>query len=196
MATAQPLQHLEVLERGSFSQIQDSFHFNDWDIWNSMTMLTYPATRAALRHELDLIFYKAYSHTPDTYSTPPIHYSCPFSFNFCFEDMHTPTRLRVLYLLAVLVPDVLSQCASYGSDYVDGGTYCINTQSPDYFSFGTFFTGCQPSDSQGNITPILVDPNNNEYFCSDIPTTPDNTVYKSTWYVYHIIKIRVDMLHV
>lgn len=32
------------------------------------------------------------------------------------------------------------------------------------------------------ITPILVDPDENEYFCSDIATSPDDTSFLSTWY--------------
>ncbi|KAI1623750.1 hypothetical protein EDD37DRAFT_438741 [Exophiala viscosa] len=91
---------------------------------------------------------------------------------------------RLLHsLLAVffLAGQTLADCISFGYDFVDGGgPYCINTTSTDYFSFGTEFEGCQPSDSQGDITPILVDPNGNEYFCSDIPTQPDDTDMVST----------------
>ncbi|EXJ89107.1 hypothetical protein A1O3_02171 [Capronia epimyces CBS 606.96] len=79
-----------------------------------------------------------------------------------------------LYIFLALATQSAADCLSYGYDFVDGGgPYCINTTSPDFFSFGTLFYGCQPTDSQGDITPILIDPNGGEYFCSDIPTQPD-----------------------
>ncbi|KIV81088.1 hypothetical protein PV11_08538 [Exophiala sideris] len=89
--------------------------------------------------------------------------------------------LHSLLALFALAGQTLADCISFGYDFVDGGgPYCINTTSTDYFSFGTEFEGCQPSDSQGDITPILVDPNNNEYFCSNIPTQPADTDMVST----------------
>ena len=45
----------------------------------------------------------------------------------------------------------------------------------------TVLPGCTPDDSQGNITPILVDPNFDDYSCSDIPTQPDDTEIISYW---------------
>jgi hypothetical protein len=38
-----------------------------------------------------------------------------------------------------------------------------------------------------SITPILVDPDENEYFCSDIQTSPDDTSTLSTWSVTKFI---------
>ncbi|EXJ72717.1 uncharacterized protein A1O5_03864 [Cladophialophora psammophila CBS 110553] len=76
-----------------------------------------------------------------------------------------------------------ADCLSYGYDFVNqGGPYCINTTSTAYFSFGTEFFGCQPSDVQDAVTPILVDPNSDEYFCSDIAVQPDGEDMVSTWY--------------
>ncbi|EXJ94936.1 hypothetical protein A1O1_00054 [Capronia coronata CBS 617.96] len=86
-----------------------------------------------------------------------------------------------LYIFLAVAGQSAADCLSYGYDFVDGGgPYCINTTSPDFFSFGTEFYGCQPSDSQGDITPILIDPNGDEYFCSDIPTQPDGSDIVST----------------
>ena len=65
--------------------------------------------------------------------------------------------------------------------------------SQDYFSFGTEFEGCTPSDSQGDITPILVDPNEDEYFCSNIPTQPAETDIVSTCNVTNNIVRKSDM---
>ncbi|ETN37719.1 uncharacterized protein HMPREF1541_07342 [Cyphellophora europaea CBS 101466] len=71
-------------------------------------------------------------------------------------------------------------CHSYGWDYVDGGTYCVNTKSDEYFSFGTGFWGCTPNDTQGGVEPILVDPDSNDVLCSVIQTNPDDVNMVST----------------
>lgn len=78
-----------------------------------------------------------------------------------------------------LIVRVCAQCQSYGYDFVDGGSYFQNISSTDDFTFISFFEGCE---GEGSITPILVDPNENEYFCSDIDTSPDDTLFNSTWY--------------
>lgn len=71
-------------------------------------------------------------------------------------------------------------CGSYGTDYVDGGNYCIDTRSDDFFSFGTGFWGCTPNDTQGGVEPIIVNPNNDDFFCSTIQTQPDDEIMIST----------------
>ncbi|KAJ9608272.1 hypothetical protein H2200_007260 [Cladophialophora chaetospira] len=79
----------------------------------------------------------------------------------------------VVALLAIAGKSA-ADCESFGYDFVNGGgPYCINTTSTSYFTFGTEFFGCQPSDVQGAVSPILVDPNNDEYQCSDIAVQPD-----------------------
>ncbi|KAJ9499166.1 hypothetical protein H2202_005323 [Exophiala xenobiotica] len=86
-----------------------------------------------------------------------------------------------VFILLALSRWTSADCVSYGVDYVDGGgPYCINTTSTDFFSFVSDFEGCQPSDSQGDITPILIDPNGDEYFCSDVATQPDDVDMTST----------------
>ncbi|KIY00523.1 uncharacterized protein Z520_04208 [Fonsecaea multimorphosa CBS 102226] len=83
--------------------------------------------------------------------------------------------------LLALAGKSAAECDSYGYDFVNnGGPYCIHTTSTAYFSFGTEFFGCQPSDVQGSVTPILVDPNSDEYFCSDIAVQPDGEDMVST----------------
>ena len=83
------------------------------------------------------------------------------------------------FLLAItFVVGVFADCQSYGVDFVDGGSYFQNISSTDDFTFISYFEGCA---GEGSITPILVDPNENEYFCSDIPTSPDDTNFNSTW---------------
>ncbi|ETI27929.1 hypothetical protein G647_00378 [Cladophialophora carrionii CBS 160.54] len=79
-----------------------------------------------------------------------------------------------VFALLALSGRSAADCLSYGYDFVDGGgPYCINTTSTSYFTFGTEFFGCQPSDVQDAVTPILIDPNGDEYFCSDIGVQPD-----------------------
>jgi hypothetical protein len=74
----------------------------------------------------------------------------------------------------------LCDCGTYGTDYVHGGTYCIDTRKNDFFEFGTAFFGCTPDDTQGGVEPILVAPNNDNFLCSVIPTNPDDTAMMST----------------
>ena len=69
----------------------------------------------------------------------------------------------------VFNPD--SICYSYGVDFVDEGSYFINSLSSDSFSSVSTFKGC----NTGLADILLVDPNDDEYLCDDIPTTPDDT---------------------
>lgn len=78
--------------------------------------------------------------------------------------------------LAVLAGKAVADCASYGIDFQDGGSYFQNITSTDDFSFASVFEGCQP-DVCNNI---LVDPNGDEYQCSDTNLTPDDTDQLST----------------
>lgn len=80
----------------------------------------------------------------------------------------------------VAAPLVTAICSSYGTDYVHGGTYCVDTRSNDFFSFGTAFWGCSVNDTQGGVDPILVDPNSDDYICSTIQTNPDDVNMIST----------------
>ncbi|CZR54879.1 uncharacterized protein PAC_04763 [Phialocephala subalpina] len=67
-------------------------------------------------------------------------------------------------------------CESYGIDFTNGGSYFIDDTDAIDFTFLTQFEGCDDEE----ITPILVDPDENEYFCSQIATSPDDTSFLST----------------
>ncbi|KAK5116862.1 hypothetical protein LTR85_009122 [Meristemomyces frigidus] len=80
-------------------------------------------------------------------------------------------------------PDWSNPCVSYGVDFQDQGSYFQNISSTDPFTFVSFFegmtldaVGCQ-ADTCDNI---LVDPNGDEYLCSDTNLTPDDTNQMST----------------
>lgn len=104
--------------------------------------------------------------------------------------------LLLLYVFASLARYTKGQCVSYGLDFVNGGSYFIDSTLATNFTFLSEFDGMSlafPSKSvtdrfsgigcdDEEITPILVDPDENEYFCSDIPTSPDLTSFLSTWY--------------
>lgn len=83
-----------------------------------------------------------------------------------------------LLLAIAFVARAFADCQSFGYDFVDGGSYFQNISSSDDFTFITYFEGCE---GEGTITPILVDPNENGYFCSDIATGPDDALLNSTW---------------
>ncbi|TLS29343.1 hypothetical protein PpBr36_01551 [Pyricularia pennisetigena] len=59
---------------------------------------------------------------------------------------------------------VAQSCTSQGIDYSNGGSYYIDSSSNDYFSFVSEFQGCY----RESISPVLVDPDNNQYACSAI----------------------------
>ncbi|KAL1303725.1 hypothetical protein AAFC00_007071 [Neodothiora populina] len=67
-------------------------------------------------------------------------------------------------------------CVSYGIDFVDGGSYFINTNSTDDFTCVSQFSGC--NNDVANI--ILSGPNDLEVYCSDVPLQPDYTSEMST----------------
>lgn len=62
-------------------------------------------------------------------------------------------------------------CQSFGIDFVSGGTYFQNSLSTDPWTALQEFSGCQ-NDTSDNV---LVDPNGNQYECSNTPLTPDDT---------------------
>ncbi|KAH8687560.1 hypothetical protein BGZ60DRAFT_522209 [Tricladium varicosporioides] len=84
--------------------------------------------------------------------------------------------LVLSYAFLGLIRYAIATCNSYGIDFVDGGSYFIDSSSTANFTFLTDFSGCDSEE----ITPILVDPNEDEYFCSQIPTSPDLTSFLST----------------
>lgn len=78
--------------------------------------------------------------------------------------------------LAVVRSDPNSICYSFGVDYVDEQPYFINSQSTEDFTAVSYFQGC--NDDVADV--LFVAPNNDEYLCSQIPTTPENDNKLST----------------
>ncbi|KAF2808430.1 uncharacterized protein BDZ99DRAFT_55601 [Mytilinidion resinicola] len=62
-------------------------------------------------------------------------------------------------------------CDAFGIDYVDGGSYFINTNSQDNFTFVTEFEGCNDDIANTMIVPPDDAPDNDEIICSDLDTT-------------------------
>ncbi|OCL13893.1 hypothetical protein AOQ84DRAFT_411292 [Glonium stellatum] len=81
-----------------------------------------------------------------------------------------------LGLLALLARRSLADCISFGMDFQSGGSYFQNINSTDPFTFVSEFEGCN-NDTANNV---LVDPNGNQYLCTDTPLTPDDTPEMST----------------
>lgn len=79
-------------------------------------------------------------------------------------------------VLGVFATQVRAQCESYGVDFQPGGTYFQNASSTAPFTFVEYFEGCD----QDVADNILVDPNGNEYECSQTPLTPPDTNELST----------------
>ncbi|OAG12855.1 uncharacterized protein CC84DRAFT_1201749 [Paraphaeosphaeria sporulosa] len=81
-------------------------------------------------------------------------------------------------LLIVSAADPDSICYSYGVDYVDEGSYFINRNSSESFTCVSTFQGCNKGPDPAEV--LFVDPNNEEYLCSAVKTTPDDTPMLST----------------
>ncbi|KAG9186627.1 hypothetical protein G6011_09735 [Alternaria panax] len=75
------------------------------------------------------------------------------------------------------VPSDGAICYSYGVDFVDEGSYFIDSTSSEDFSAVSYFQGCQKN---GKADVMLIAPEDapgsleTEYLCDQIPTTPDN----------------------
>jgi hypothetical protein len=78
-------------------------------------------------------------------------------------------------LLCLVVSDPVydseSICYSYGVDFLDEGSYFINSNSTESFSAVSTFKGCNTDVAD----ILLIDPEDVEYICDDVPTTPDET---------------------
>jgi len=86
-------------------------------------------------------------------------------------------RLSGFLATALLSTRSIAQtCLSYGVDFQTNGDYFQNISSTDPFTFASLFEGCG-SDVANNI---LVDPNGDEYQCTDTPLQPDDTIQLST----------------
>lgn len=81
------------------------------------------------------------------------------------------SALALTFATTALAQNCSTTCQSFGVDFVSGGTYFQDSNSPDPFTAVQEFEGCQ-DDTADNI---LVDPNGDEYQCSNTPLTPDDT---------------------
>ncbi|KAF2018572.1 hypothetical protein BU24DRAFT_447242 [Aaosphaeria arxii CBS 175.79] len=79
-------------------------------------------------------------------------------------------------VLSVTAGDVNSVCKSFGVDFVDEGSYFINSLSQDPFTCVSTFKGCNADIAE----ILLVDPQNEEYLCSQVQTTPEDDPKLST----------------
>ncbi|KAI4726714.1 hypothetical protein E4T49_05550 [Aureobasidium sp. EXF-10728] len=86
-------------------------------------------------------------------------------------------RLGGFLATALLSSRAVAQtCLSYGVDFQTNGNYFQNISSTSPFTFASLFEGCD-NDVANNI---LVDPNGEEYQCTDTPLQPDDTIELST----------------
>lgn len=99
-----------------------------------------------------------------------------------------------LFLLGLLARNAFAQtCQSFGVDFQDGGSYFQNSLSTDPFTFVEEFEGSDLEPYSSDVCSyilgcqndyaenILVDPNGNEYNCTNTPMTPPDTPELSTW---------------
>jgi hypothetical protein len=87
------------------------------------------------------------------------------------------TLFSTLAALAALLPLVRSDstaiCYSYGVDFVDEGSYFINSQLSEKFTSVSYFQGC----NQDIADVLLVEPegvDSEEYICDQLSTTPQD----------------------
>jgi hypothetical protein len=103
--------------------------------------------------------------------------------------------ISLVFVLVALTRHAQADCVSYGLDFVNGGSYFIDNTLATNLTFLSEFQGTVLSSRRkgyriltsigcdtDTVVPILVDPDENEYFCSEIPTTPDLTSFLSTWF--------------
>jgi hypothetical protein len=102
-----------------------------------------------------------------------------------------------LFLLGLFTQFSFAQdnpCKSFGVDFQDGGSYFQNSLANQAFTFvskfeGTnhnptgliFITNASIGCQQDVADNILVDPNADQYECSQTNLTPDDTPELSTW---------------
>ncbi|KAL1792129.1 hypothetical protein ACET3X_009880 [Alternaria dauci] len=73
------------------------------------------------------------------------------------------------------VPSDGAVCYSYGVDFIDEGSYFIDSALTEGFSAVSYFQGCN-KNGKADVMLIAPDdaPGEKEYICDQIPTTPDN----------------------
>ncbi|KAI7708205.1 hypothetical protein KC322_g5162 [Hortaea werneckii] len=83
----------------------------------------------------------------------------------------------MLSISACFADGYINPCMGFAMDFHDGGSYFQNISSPDDFSFSSEFEGCQADAFANNL---LVDPNGDQYLCTDTDLFPDDTTETST----------------
>lgn len=69
------------------------------------------------------------------------------------------------------------QCTCSGLDYTNGGSYLVDGNSDDDFTFTSVFEGCFES----TITPVLVSPDAVGYECTAVESQQDGVEQSSAW---------------
>ncbi|KAK4107849.1 hypothetical protein N656DRAFT_802294 [Canariomyces notabilis] len=85
----------------------------------------------------------------------------------------------LLASLALFLANAFAQddeCSCTGLDYTNGGSYLIDGNSEEDFTFTSMFEGCFES----TITPILVSPDGDGYECSPLESQPDGVEQASS----------------
>ncbi|RMY61897.1 hypothetical protein D0865_00739 [Hortaea werneckii] len=75
-----------------------------------------------------------------------------------------------------------STCQVFGLDFQDGGSYFLNSNSSQNFMASYQFRGC--NNATADVTLVNMN-NGDQYFCSSVPTVPENTTQVSTCPVQH-----------
>ncbi|RAQ98978.1 hypothetical protein DDE82_008727 [Stemphylium lycopersici] len=75
-------------------------------------------------------------------------------------------------------PDAI--CYSYGVDFIDEGSYFINSNSIEDFTAVSYFKGCNNDVADVLLVAPEDTAGETEFLCSQIPTTPDNENQLST----------------
>ncbi|RDW60841.1 hypothetical protein BP6252_12224 [Coleophoma cylindrospora] len=83
--------------------------------------------------------------------------------------------LPTIVVLASLASGVVADCASFGIDFQDQGSYFLSSSDTSLFTAVTQFEGCA-----GTANVILVAPDESSWQCSDIATQPDDTNQMTT----------------
>jgi hypothetical protein len=91
--------------------------------------------------------------------------------------MLVKAALLTAWSALALAQDATNPCQSFGVDYQDGQAYFVNSLSNQTFTLAEEFEGCTNDTAQN----ILVDPNGNQYECTDTPMQPSNTTELTTW---------------
>ncbi|KAM0704512.1 hypothetical protein Q7P35_008746 [Cladosporium inversicolor] len=89
----------------------------------------------------------------------------------------TATSVLASNLLTTRQDSPTSNCSVYGIDFVDGGSYFINSDSTANFTVVQQFSGC--NDDEASVL-LVQQSTEEEWECTSVPTLPSNTSELST----------------